>query len=224
LQAPPVGEVIVDGGTVTKPLEEALRTGMVDVTLVISGLQAEMSLMPNATVSGWKTANDFNFFCMQQFQRYPKGTASGIQQMYIKESLQSPALAYYSLLSDVGVSCGFQQLAVEAGQGFRHPVYLMYADQGPAAPFPMAVFGNRKLIFPFHAWDFICGFGLWDFFSGGSYQGQSEDLALGKKIRQAWFDIMQTGKISTASKCGSVNQPATFPNNSATCIVNTQAR
>lgn len=84
---------------------------MVDVTLVISSMQAEMSLLPNATVMSWKTAEQFSSFCAGEFRQYPHDASAGIPKLYTAEGEQSPALAYYSLLSDVGIGCGSAELA-----------------------------------------------------------------------------------------------------------------
>lgn len=222
---PKAGEVIVDGATVTRPLGQALRAGMMDVTLVLATMSAEMSFVPNATVASWKGAQAFDSFCSDEFAGYPGGAAEQMPHLYRQEAAESPALAYYSALADVGVTCAFQQLGAEAAQGFSRPVYVMYNNQPPAKPFPLPAFGSTPMDMPFHAWDFICGFGLFSFFSNNETDGAPDDLALGAKIRQAWFDIMQTGAIRPSSRCSPVVPVpgSPFPTSTRTCLVNVNA-
>eukprot|EP00041_Stephanoeca_diplocostata_P024727 m.634974 g.634974 ORF g.634974 m.634974 type:complete len:473 (-) comp22581_c0_seq72:231-1649(-) len=107
----PVGEVIVDGVTVTKPLLDAVQTGLIQVPLVISSMQAEMDLSPNASVDAWTTAQQFNTFCDQQFSAYDANVSPGLQKTYKTAAEANASLAYYTLNADIGQTCASRVLA-----------------------------------------------------------------------------------------------------------------
>eukprot|EP00035_Acanthoeca_spectabilis_P016817 m.351907 g.351907 ORF g.351907 m.351907 type:complete len:573 (-) comp16580_c1_seq1:501-2219(-) len=194
------GLVIVDGVTITQPLLETMSSGMINVPLIVQTMQAETDYAPSRAVADWSAVN-FSNFITTSFASWGRGAATAINSMYSNVSQKSGTLAYYTLDADIGITCGSAAVAtaaVKRGSYHTQPVYLSQVLQVPDHPYPFVP--GIKSVYPFHMFDFICGFGTWGlpYVPGEKYTPGPNDLALGKILRTAWYELATTGRITTA--------------------------
>jgi len=175
----------VDGVTVTFPIEEALQRGINDVPLLLQSMQAEMDCAPAKKLENL-TQQGFKEFLHQQFEAvYGEDAVEKIYDMY--KHYQPPELSVYAVDSDSGSACGLRRLAQAAGQGFKSPVYWSTVTASPSH----ALKGQR---FAYHNWDFTAAsdtFARYD----KEYQPSQEDLKLGSRFLNDWFDLILHGQM-----------------------------
>jgi carboxylesterase type B len=198
--APYPGLVMVDGVTVTMPLEEALSNALVDVPTLFATVQAENGCDRMA----WSSASDFDEFCHTQFAswgtRHGNGNVStAVEALYETAATTNASFAFATLSSDVCVSCGNAKLAVLAGGAFTSPVYLAVSTHWPSHPCG----GNA---FPYHTWDTTCAFETW---TRSEFAPQPSDRAFGAVVRSVWLAMATSGRLP--DEWSPINKAPGFP-------------
>ena len=218
VDVPYPGLVIVDGVTITMPLPQALHAGLVDVPTIISSMQTEMDGSFNESMAWNQEA--FDRFCGQQFRHWPAEVGPGIAALYDPMAQESAGFAFYNLQSDVCVTCGNAAIAVQAGFGFRSPVYLMLNTHWPSHPIYGSSTSAVPKHFPYHTWDTTCAFDTWAGHKqagGGPYVPLQADLDYGANLRQLWLQLTRDGVLP--SNCKTVNDVGGFPANYNTVLL-----
>ena len=145
--------------TVTTDLLSALRSGLVDVPLLIQSMQCELdSLSPNKTIYDMSAA-EYQTYLQQYFAAHgwPEGSGDAVYGLYAAEIAQSRELGYQAWFSDYSFGCGNIAVAVAAGQGFASPVYLSRVTRGPDRPFQTFPLSEPSR-YAGHLWDYIAAF------------------------------------------------------------------
>ena len=151
------GLPVVDGVTVTMDLLSALRSGLIDVPLLIQSMQCELdSLSPNATIYNM-TAAQYQSFLQQYFaaRGWPEGAGDAVYDLYADEIAQSRELGYQNMLAEFSFYCGNAAVAVAAAEGGVR-AYLSIVTRAPDTP--LHVFpGQPPATYAGHMWDYIAG-------------------------------------------------------------------
>lgn len=180
-----IGLSIVDGVIVKKPLLEAVSVPIIDVPLIIQSCQAEM----DPTVADVDHLPD-----VEQYHKWltnylsSKGwtpsTAAKVVELYKNELNASVELGFESFLTDVGVTCGNDQITEIASQSFRSPVFRTHLMAAPTHAF----YDKR---YAFHTWDMpITGAEAWS-----GWDPLPEDKDLGTGLRLMWRNFLLTGTL-----------------------------
>jgi len=125
--------LFVDGHTVTLPLREALKQGLHDVPLLLQGMQAEMACAPAAEVRNITKDGLRAFFNREFADTYGTQVARTVDALYAQR-YQPPEYAVYAVDGDTAVACALRQLAMDASNGFKAPVYWSTVVAGPSLP------------------------------------------------------------------------------------------
>eukprot|EP00040_Diaphanoeca_grandis_P042859 m.266211 g.266211 ORF g.266211 m.266211 type:complete len:571 (-) comp65927_c0_seq1:66-1778(-) len=198
------GLVIVDGVTVTVPLEKALARALVDVPILFSTMQAELGC--SSDKMAWRSPTDFDHFCDTQFVQWNNNASAIIATLYVTTAHTNASFAYATLSSDVGVSCGNAKLAVIAGGAFESPVYLAVNTHWPST-------GENP--FPFHTFDTTCAFETWE---KHNISPRPSDRVYGATIRSVWYALASEGRLPP--ELTPVTAAAGFPTSYDTLLLN----
>ena len=149
----------MDGVTITTDLLSALRSGLVNASLLIQTMQCEMDTYePNATIYDMSAAQ-YDAFLQSFFSEHgwPASAASVVSSLYAAEIAQSRELGYQKFLADYSFFCGNVAVAVAAAQGGNPRVYTSLVSRGPDNALP--VFPDQPpATFAGHMWDYIAGY------------------------------------------------------------------
>ncbi|CAK0857901.1 unnamed protein product [Prorocentrum cordatum] len=179
----------VDGVTVPRPLQDALRTGLNDVPLLLQSLQAEMDCAPDASLEN-ASAEDVRDWFREKFSpAYGAANAAEIFRRYAEYTDPHPAYAVYALDSDTAAACGLRELALAAREGFGSPVYWATVT---GAPSTTLLAGSR---FPFHTWDVVAATRTWQEFH---YQPSASDERFGAMLLGQWVGLARDGRLPDA--------------------------
>jgi carboxylesterase type B len=200
------GLVIVDGVTVTLPLEEALANAVVDVPTIFASVQAENSC--DVEKMAWTGADDFSSFCTTQFSRWDSSVSPAVEAVYRSAAIANASFAFAELSSDTCVTCGNAKLAVTAGQAFQSPVYHAVNVHWPSHAFD----GNA---FPFHTWDTHCAFETW---RDHHFAPEPSDRAYGAALRSMWLALASDGQLPR--EWAPVTAAPGFPAHYSTLLLN----
>lgn len=122
------GLCIVDGQTVTVPLQVALSTAMNDVPIVFGNMQCEPDESPVQNVQGLSIAQWENLV-RYTFENWTNAASvsSNMIALYAAEDAVNPQKAYDSIVADYGLYCGQIILMQEVLPGSRKsPTYVYY--------------------------------------------------------------------------------------------------
>ena len=139
------GLVTIDGVTVTKPLFEALRSGVTDIPTIWQTQAQEAALGPAEDDRNMTTA-EFTQRLAAAFKQWPSITPEKILALYRPElDLGGPQMVYESIVGDLRVTCGNIALAkTAAGRPSTSKQYSTIVVARPSHPvfiFDGAAFG-----------------------------------------------------------------------------------
>jgi carboxylesterase type B len=174
----------VDGKTITMTIEEALKSGLNDVPVLIQSTQAELDTYPVPALLNISEERLSDFFSKEFAPAYGPKMATQVHEMYQDFVNIDPEYAAYAVDSDTASSCGVRQLVMTAALGFSSPVYWGLVTGPPSKPV-----GKRR--FPYHNWDVEAATGT---YSDG-YHPSSEDEAFGSRILHSWSDLATNGHL-----------------------------
>jgi len=135
---------------------------------------------------------------------WPPSAFQKWSQIYSDSLSKSSELALYGFLTDIYMTCGNQQVAVEAAKSFKSPVYLGIVTYAPSHPHPG---GGGLMRYPFHTWDYEAATQSWHWM--GSFNPQKSDIVFGETQLDIWYEIASTGKVSHG--WDPVNADPSFP-------------
>jgi hypothetical protein len=187
------GLTIADGITVL-PLFPAMRSGLIDVPLIIQNVALEPAIFGNESTLNM-TNSEFSSIFTDFFQMWPSGTSSQFFNLYANEKKKyTPGYVYYGFLSDITFTCGLRDLTIAAAQGFKSPVYSVRVDYEPSKPFPTLV-PFFRIPYSVHNMDYAM---TMHWFSYGldslpPYSPNANDLIFAQNNFNAWSSLLFFG-------------------------------
>jgi len=202
---------IVDGVTVTHGIEEAMRSGLVDVPVIFQSLTAEDDSFPaDDHVATWKRQDLYDFL-MGRLENWPTGGGKAFVDEVLDRYLDSTSIpvpyAYYRMKSDIDTACGMVNITVAGAQGPRKsPVYLSLVGQPPSQEHGPLVLKRDPLHscnFPFHTWDSTAAPEVYNEIA--VYTPGKADLQFGALLRDSWFQLAKGESAMAAIGWAPVN-------------------
>ena len=125
-----------DGLLVQQPLPSALRSGLVDVPLLVMHTAQELEMQPTWDVRGLTLAQ-WNASLASNFTPWGPGVGARVAAAYSFEASISPQLALSTIAGDFMTTCGMIGLAREAlgepGASRTTPLYALVGSWWPGA-------------------------------------------------------------------------------------------
>jgi carboxylesterase type B len=238
------GLVVVDGVTVTVPIEEALASALVDVPTVFASVQAENGCDRMA----WSGASDFTRFCDAQFSAWnSNGKSSGKYESkgggkgsgedgrdgsksgsHIKGrtstngNVSAAVEALYSRTASTNASFAFATLSSDVCVTCGNAKLAVLAAGAFKSPVYLAVSTHwpshpcNGNAFPFHTWDTTCAFATWGS-TGHGFEPKPSDVAFGAAVRSVWQAMANDGVLP--KEWSPVNAASGFPASYTTLLL-----
>lgn len=198
------GLIVVDGVTVVADAETALRSGLVDVPLLLQTQLAEMDTYENNATIDRLTPAEFGQLLAQRLVSGGANTsaaadlAATVLDTYRSELAISVELGSQVFVADYSMLCGGIALGLAASHGFRSPVYLSVGTHAPCHPLPVLP-GRPPCRYSGHNFDLIAAIRSWSFyaihFGAQPYAPCPSDARWGDVMRQQWINLTRDGRL-----------------------------